>query len=239
MTVAVCLVCGERKFGAYLPCPACDWEPVDDEDKVRSTLLTDHYQPVQALERIGVALAGGTEVVLPEDVVQDHLRQFNALGAVVRKSLEPGPERASEGSPAAAAQERVAEVLGVLGGREHSRARYVHARREGAPLMDEVVQAAMEDAFALKAAPDPTHAGWLARLACVPFAPHVTLAALHVLGTIDGDVEDPACAVDAIARLPGPRPRRVEAVLAHLCALLSEGITYPREVHAQLKNRLG
>jgi hypothetical protein len=239
MTVAVCLVCGERKFGAFLPCAACDWEPIDDEDRVRSTLLTDHYQPEEVLVQVGTALADGTEVVLPEELVQDHLRRFEALGAAVKAALEPLPARASDGSPAAAAQERVAEVLGVLGGREHSRARYLHARRERMPLMDEVIQAAMEDVFALKAAPDPTNAGWLARLACLPFAPHVTLAALHVLGAADDDAEDPVRAADAIAALPEPRPRRVDAALAHVCALLSEGISYPREVHAQLRARLG
>lgn len=238
MTVAVCLVCGGKKFGAFGACPSCDWEPVADEDMVRSMLLTDHYQPVEELERMGVALAEGTEVVIPEHLVQERLPDFAARRATVSDSFEPRPERASEGSPAAAAQERVEEVLSILGGREHSRARYLHARLEGTPLTDEVVQAAMVDAIALKQSPDPTHGGWLARLACLPFAPHVTLVAVHVLGSIGGDVEDPGRAVDAIAALPEPRPQRVDAVLAHLCPLLSPGVSYPHEVHALLRARL-
>lgn len=238
MTVAVCLVCGARKFGSFVPCSACDWEPVEDEDLVRSMLLSDHYQPEAELERIGGALAGGTEVVIPEHIVQEQLPGFAARRASVGDSFQPAPARAAEGSPAAAVQERVAEVLKILGGREHSRARYLHARLNGTPLMDELIQAAMVDAIKLKDAPDPTNAGWLARLACLPFAPHVTLVALHVLGGGPG-AEEPGRAVDAIAALPEPRPQRVDAVLAHLCPLLEAGVRYPHDVHALLRERLG
>jgi hypothetical protein len=238
MTIAVCLVCGARKLGAFLPCSACDWEPVEDEDLVRSMLLTDHYQPEAELERIGTALAGGTEVVIPEELVQELLPGFAERRASVSESFAPRPASASAGSPAAEAQARLAEVLTILGGREHSRARYLHARLEGTPLMDEVVQAAMTDAILMKKSPDPTHAGWLARLACLPFAPHTTLVALHVLGSIGFDKEDAGRAVDTIAALPEPRPRQVEAVLAHLCPLLAPGVPYPHDVHARLKKRL-
>lgn len=51
MTIAVCIYCGEKKFGALNPCDSCGKIPSGMEDIARSMMLTDHYMSVESLEK--------------------------------------------------------------------------------------------------------------------------------------------------------------------------------------------
>ncbi|HWO26905.1 MAG TPA: hypothetical protein VNO30_49585 [Kofleriaceae bacterium] len=51
MTQALCLRCGDIKFGALCPCMTCHAEADPDHDL--AIALSDHYLAVPALERIG------------------------------------------------------------------------------------------------------------------------------------------------------------------------------------------
>ena len=56
MTVAVCIVCGAYKFGAFVPCKECGFEPTDLADKARSILLSEHNFPKEELDKFSTAL---------------------------------------------------------------------------------------------------------------------------------------------------------------------------------------
>lgn len=51
MTLAVCIYCGEQKFGALNACDSCGKMPAGSEDIARSMILTDHYMSAENLEK--------------------------------------------------------------------------------------------------------------------------------------------------------------------------------------------
>ena len=66
MTVAVCIRCGAIKIGAYSTCEECGFTPdyENDSEKKICLLLTDHFNSVEELEKIGKAIAGGAKIEL-------------------------------------------------------------------------------------------------------------------------------------------------------------------------------
>lgn len=62
MTKAVCLKCGELKFGAFLPCPQCRYRPDDDESLTKHLLVTDHYHSHETLETIAARVKAGKPI---------------------------------------------------------------------------------------------------------------------------------------------------------------------------------
>lgn len=50
MTIALCLHCGELKFGSLLPCKTCGVVPQGHRARVYSMVLSDHYFDRQSLE---------------------------------------------------------------------------------------------------------------------------------------------------------------------------------------------
>lgn len=81
MTLAICLKCGETKFGAIVPCDQCGFQPRTDKELAYSMALSDHHQKPDILRNLGQSLKSGQikEVRLfPE--------QEEALIAAIRKS---------------------------------------------------------------------------------------------------------------------------------------------------------
>ncbi|MFC1778132.1 hypothetical protein ACFL3I_12470 [Pseudomonadota bacterium] len=64
MTQAICLFRGKSKFGAFSSCDSCRKEPVTENDRFVSLLLTDHYFDLQSLEAIGQNIIKGKELVI-------------------------------------------------------------------------------------------------------------------------------------------------------------------------------
>jgi hypothetical protein len=65
VTVAVCLHCGAYKVGAFTLCPACGYEPHDDESLTKHLMVTDHYLSAEQLDDISQRVKAG--VVLTFD----------------------------------------------------------------------------------------------------------------------------------------------------------------------------
>jgi len=61
MTIAICIFCGEFKFGALLPCDHCGQRPGADE-AAKSVVITDHYYNRSGLTAIGEIIKGGYDV---------------------------------------------------------------------------------------------------------------------------------------------------------------------------------
>lgn len=69
MTVAICIVCREQKFGAFVLCLECGFEPTDLADKAKSLALSDHNFPATELEKLSRSLKSGETVSIRSDYV--------------------------------------------------------------------------------------------------------------------------------------------------------------------------
>jgi hypothetical protein len=56
MTIAVCYMCGELKFGAFNSCGKCGGSPKTEDDFALSLAMTDHYFDKPTLEKMGADL---------------------------------------------------------------------------------------------------------------------------------------------------------------------------------------
>src|SRR5689334_13870058 len=63
MTMAICIKCGEEKWGGFTPCQACGHRPVEVDDLARSLFLTDHHQEREDLLEAGRRIKEGTFTV--------------------------------------------------------------------------------------------------------------------------------------------------------------------------------
>lgn len=56
MTVAICISCGATKFGAWVGCHNCGFQPDNPIDKAKSLLLTDHYLEPSGLNSVSALI---------------------------------------------------------------------------------------------------------------------------------------------------------------------------------------
>jgi len=68
MTKAICWECGEFKFGAFLPCSACNSEPTDDYEIMVSLLLTDNDHSEDELISLQERIRRGAKVEITEEM---------------------------------------------------------------------------------------------------------------------------------------------------------------------------
>lgn len=59
MTVAICIACGEQKFGAWTPCRTCGFQPENPVDKAKSLTLTEHHHTPEQLDELGRMIRAG------------------------------------------------------------------------------------------------------------------------------------------------------------------------------------
>lgn len=71
MTAAICLNCGEFKFGAWTPCRKCGHVPTDEEDRAKHLIVTDHYLSQADLKSVGKNIKDGKQPQFsPEQIEQ-------------------------------------------------------------------------------------------------------------------------------------------------------------------------
>ena len=68
MTKAICWECGEFKFGAFLPCSACNSEPTNDYEIMVSLLLTDNDHSEDELLSLQERIRRGANVEITEEM---------------------------------------------------------------------------------------------------------------------------------------------------------------------------
>ena len=66
MTKAVCMNCGQLKFGAYLPCKQCGFRPATLFDLTMSEMYSDHYVDVDGLRKLSADVANNQRVANKE-----------------------------------------------------------------------------------------------------------------------------------------------------------------------------
>lgn len=76
MTVAICLLCGKMKFGAWTPCQNCGHEPEHLEDRAKHLMLSDHYHSRQDLERFAERISKGERWFFDEQTTQGFIEEM-------------------------------------------------------------------------------------------------------------------------------------------------------------------
>lgn len=89
MTVAICLNCGARKFGALVPCMACGFEPKDEEEKAKSVLLSDHNLSAADLGNVSERIKSGQRVNFDPASVEQFVE---SVRVVEQEGLLRGPK---------------------------------------------------------------------------------------------------------------------------------------------------
>jgi hypothetical protein len=79
VTVARCQRCGEEKFGAWVPCAKCGFEPATPEDRAKAVLLSDHHVRGPALAELGRRIAAGELISFDERQVAQLAAGFTNL----------------------------------------------------------------------------------------------------------------------------------------------------------------
>ena len=79
MTKAVCLQCGELKFGALLECPHCRFQPDTPESQGQHVLATDHYHSINELEQIGAQIKAGESLSFNPEALAETMSVVEAL----------------------------------------------------------------------------------------------------------------------------------------------------------------
>ena len=59
MTIAICMSCGDKKFGAYGPCESCGFDPTTAEELALPLIFTDHYLSFDKLDEVGQLIKAG------------------------------------------------------------------------------------------------------------------------------------------------------------------------------------
>jgi hypothetical protein len=196
MTIALCLACGARKFGAFNPCDDCLWMPYTDEDRARCVMMSDHHFREAQLAEYGDALRKGTELQLPQEVVDRTAAMMKDLPMETALPVVPGQD----------ALRRVIEELSSLA---HTRERYLGALHEpGKMLVDDVQFEAVEPLRELTAKEHPECQPFYLRLIVLP---NVGLLSLYAIKGLCRP--SPRVACDRIAALsPGERRCVVKGV---------------------------
>ena len=97
MTVAICIKCGAFKFGAWCPCEKCGAWPETEDDYVASFVLTDHFNDMAELEKVGAQIASGSKIHVEPGTLEPDLRETihqvmrSAKAQELRKDSPPVP----------------------------------------------------------------------------------------------------------------------------------------------------
>lgn len=67
MTTAVCIHCGNIKFGAVNLCNYCGFCPSTEDEIIRSVAMSDHYFKIDVLESMSQRIRSGQEVTIDEN----------------------------------------------------------------------------------------------------------------------------------------------------------------------------
>ena len=59
---AICIKCGEAKNGAWQSCPACQFTPVDDNDKAQHLFLSSHFNNENKLKKFSEHIKKGNDI---------------------------------------------------------------------------------------------------------------------------------------------------------------------------------
>ena len=94
MTTAVCLCCGNFKFGAFVPCDHCGHMPTDKGDRLEQMLFTDQAMSDEFLRRVSAAIQRGETINLDGSGIRagaEDTAELFAMMLALHRSGQPLP----------------------------------------------------------------------------------------------------------------------------------------------------
>ncbi|MCV9965111.1 hypothetical protein OIU34_24830 [Pararhizobium sp. BT-229] len=67
MTNAICVRCGEVKWGAFTRCRSCGWQPDSELDVAYSLALSDHYLSEEEMEKYAKSVKSGSSLHMSQE----------------------------------------------------------------------------------------------------------------------------------------------------------------------------
>jgi hypothetical protein len=129
MTIAVCFKCGEFKHGAFKPCPKCGEYPLNDNERAKSIVLTDHNYSPDELKSFGDSIKRGAEPDTDTEITSSYQEALNSkTGSNIINTI-----RSFEECKRNESAERLANNLIAIYGNEEISDLYVKLYSEDAP----------------------------------------------------------------------------------------------------------
>ena len=72
MTAALCLNCGEEKYGPWSPCQACDFCPEDSDSLTKHLLVSGHYMSQEEQAEVAQKVKNGQEIEFDPEQLKLH-----------------------------------------------------------------------------------------------------------------------------------------------------------------------
>jgi ribosomal protein L40E len=79
VTIAICIQCGTRKFGAFSPCAKCGFTPTASAEQAKSVLLSDHHHTRDELDQLGRTIQSGHPIVYDATALALNERVFECM----------------------------------------------------------------------------------------------------------------------------------------------------------------
>ncbi len=92
MTLAICIRCGAKKFGAFVRCDQCGFRPASEEDLAKSLMVTDHYFQPEALQQVASDISAGRTFEFNRQNVNQLISEIRKPGFRRMMGLEPPPD---------------------------------------------------------------------------------------------------------------------------------------------------
>lgn len=89
MTIAICMHCGEEKFGAFNPCEKCGFIPDTEDEMVWSICMSDHYLSREKLSEIGNKVKAGKVPTIDPNSHRLILEQLREAGLMKMMGKTP------------------------------------------------------------------------------------------------------------------------------------------------------
>ena len=92
MTIAICMHCGEEKWGAFNPCDKCGFHPNTEDEMVWAICVSDHYLKRETLLEIGEKVKTGDVPMIDPETHQRMLEQLRHSGMMKMMGFAPSVE---------------------------------------------------------------------------------------------------------------------------------------------------
>lgn len=87
MTIAICMRCGDEKFGSFTSCKRCNFRPTTEDEMVWSVCVSDHHLNRETLSEIGEQIKAGNVPMIAPDTHKQMLEQLRKAGTMRKMGL--------------------------------------------------------------------------------------------------------------------------------------------------------
>jgi len=119
MTIAICIKCGGKKFGAFSTCARCSVKPANSQELAHSMMFSSHNYSFKELDEIGAQIARTGKIPIfaenKERILMSAVENSPYLDLILTKEL-PVNHTAKIRNDLGLALENILKLPGVISG---------------------------------------------------------------------------------------------------------------------------